>query len=59
MDKVPKSHKQHVRVPLDMSVAKEMFPIYNRLSDPNLLKRMEQGKTQNVNESLHNVIWSR
>ena len=59
MDKVPNSHKQHVRVPLDVSVAKEMVPIYDRLSDPNLLKRMEQGKTQNANESLHNVIWSR
>ena len=36
-----------------------MIPIYERLSDPNLLKRMIRGKTQNANESLHNVIWSR
>ena len=41
------------------TVAKEMIPIYERLSDPNLLKRMIRGKTQNANESLHNVIWSR
>ena len=59
MDKVPKLHKQHVCVLLDVSVVKEMVPIYDRLSDHNLLKRMEQGKTQNANESLHNVIWSR
>ena len=36
-----------------------MIPIYERLSDPNLLKRMMRGKTQNANESLHNVIGSR
>ena len=36
-----------------------MIPIYERLSDSNLLKRMIRGKTQNANESLHNVIWSR
>ena len=34
-------------------------PIYDRLSDPNLLKGMEQKKTQNANETLHNVRWSR
>ena len=28
-------------------------------SDSNLLKRLAKGKTQNSNESLHNVIWSR
>ena len=36
-----------------------VIPNYERLSDPNLLKRMMRGKTQNANESLHNVIWSR
>ena len=32
---------------------------FQRLSDPNLLKRMIRGKTQNANESLHNIIGSR
>ena len=56
MDKVPPSHKQHVRVPLGVSVTNEMVPIYDRLLYPNLLKRMEHGETQNGNESLHDVI---
>ena len=56
---LPPSHTDNIKTPLDWTVAKEMIPIYERLSDPNLLKRMIRGKTQNANESLHNVIWSR
>ena len=33
--------------------------MYERMSDTNLLKWMEKGKTQNTNECLHSVIWSR
>lgn len=33
--------------------------VYKRLSDHALLKRCLRGKTQNRNESIHNVIWSR
>ena len=36
-----------------------MVPVYERMSDTNLLGRMVKGKTQNANESLHSVIWSR
>ena len=53
------SHKTNIRYPLDPDVAREMIPVYERLTDPNLLERMKLGKTQNSNESLHNVIWSR
>ena len=30
-----------------------MIPIYKRMSDAHLIKRMEKGKTQNSNECLH------
>ena len=53
------SHTDNIKTPLDSTVAKEIIPNYERLSDPNLLKHMMRGKTQNANESLHNVIWSR
>ena len=56
---LPPSHTDNIKTPLDSTVAKEMIPNYERLSDPNLRKRMMQGKTQNANESLHYVIWSR
>ena len=52
-------HNTHIKYPLATSVAQEMIPIYERMSDANLLKRMEKGKTQNANECLHSVIWSR
>ena len=29
------------------------------MADPNLLKRLAKGKTQNANECLHLVIWSK
>ena len=53
------SHKDKIRHPLNVDVAREMIPVYERLTDPNLMERMKLGKTQNSNESLHNVIWSR
>ena len=36
-----------------------MKPIYERLGGKELLKRCLRGGTQNANESLHAVIWSR
>ena len=56
---LPPSHTDNIKTPLDSTVAKEMITNYERLSDPNLLKHMMRGKTQNANESLHNLIWSR
>lgn len=38
---------------------KAIKPTYRALSDPSLLKRCLHGKTQNVNESFNNIIWSR
>ncbi|CAN7978839.1 unnamed protein product, partial [Ixodes persulcatus] len=34
------------------------LPVYQRLSEPQLLQRCIGGKTQNAAESLHSVIWS-
>ncbi|GFY18938.1 uncharacterized protein TNCV_3876261 [Trichonephila clavipes] len=34
-------------------------PIFRDLSDPELLKKCLHGNTQNPNESINNVIWSR
>ena len=55
----PPSHAIHVKHPLASDVAAAMVPIYQRMSDPNLLKRVLKGKTQNSNECLHSVIWNR
>jgi hypothetical protein len=44
---------------LPTAVLKEIKPIFIDLADENLLKKCTHGNTQNVNESLNNVIWSR
>ena len=56
---VPDSHEDKVHHKLAFDVAQEMLPVYRRMSDPNLLKRLAKGKTQNPNECLHSVLWSR
>ncbi|XP_077539634.1 uncharacterized protein LOC144152273 [Haemaphysalis longicornis] len=43
---------------LSRHVAEALLPVYQRLSDPQLLARCQGGKTQNAAESLHSVIWS-
>ena len=58
-DEEPPAHADNIRHPLAEDVAKAMMPVYTRMSDMNLLKRMQKGKTQNANECLHSVIWSR
>lgn len=40
------------------NVREALLPVYERLSDMELLKRCQRGKTQNANEALHSVIWS-
>ena len=55
----PAPHKDNIHHALDYSVAEAMVPVYQRMSDPNLLKRLAKGKTQNNNECLHSVVWSR
>ena len=39
------------------SVAEQLIPIYERMSDENLLSRMTTGGTQNANESFNNIVW--
>ncbi len=51
----PGSHKSHETLPAD--IGKCLVPIFQRLSEENLLRRCARGATQNANESLHNVIW--
>ena len=51
----PGSHKHHDTVSAE--VGKQLVPIFDRLSEPELLKRCTQAMTQNSNESLHNMIW--
>ena len=58
-DADPPSHLEHIKHALDHDVAEAMVPVYKHMSDPNLLKRLQKGQTQNNNECLHSVIWSR
>ncbi|GFT74768.1 uncharacterized protein TNCV_2516681 [Trichonephila clavipes] len=44
---------------LSVAVVEAMRPIFRDLSHPDLLKKCLHGKTQNPNESFHNVVWSR
>ena len=55
----PGPHEQNVHHDISYEVAQAMVQVYQRMSDPNLLKRMSKGKTQNNNECLHSVVWSR
>lgn len=56
---VPRKHAKFVRTPLNEEVVKQIIPVYVRLSNNELLKRCSEGKTQNANESLHGVIWTK
>ncbi|GFS02201.1 hypothetical protein ElyMa_006439500 [Elysia marginata] len=44
---------------LNAEVAPHVYKVYERLTDSELLSRCLLGKTQNANESLHSVIWSK
>ena len=55
----PAPHAQEIQRPLKHEVADQLFPVYQRMADPSLLKRLAKGKTQNANECLHSVIWSK
>ena len=54
-DVEPGTHKNHETVPSD--VGKCLVPIFQRLSEENLLKRCSRNRTQNANEALHHLIW--
>ena len=44
---------------LNTEVVKKIMPVYQRLASNELLARCTAGKTQNANECLHSVIWSK
>ena len=58
-EKEPPSYATSQGHQLAENVANAMVHVYERMSDTNLLGRIVKGKTQNANESLHSVIWSR
>ena len=55
----PPSHKDHIGTPLSLDVARAVKPIYERMSDPSLLARIQHGRTQNASECLNGQIWAR
>ena len=55
----PGSHQDHPsHTALSREVAEKMLPVYRRMSDENLLQRMNHGGTQNTNECLNPTIWA-
>lgn len=57
MDNLLYDHTNHFHLP--SSIMEVLKPTFRALSDPELLKKCLKGKTQNPNESLNNLIWSR
>lgn len=55
----PESHMTAVKTPLSEENVRKMMPLYQRLSSDSLLNKCLAGKTQNANEALNNVIWSK
>ena len=55
----PRKHSEFIKTPLSETVVKYTMPLYLRLSSDELLKRCSLGKTQNANEALHGLIWSK
>ena len=51
----PGTHKEHETLPVD--VGRKLVPIFQRLTNEKLLERCKRNRTQNPNESIHNVIW--
>ena len=56
----PGPHEKLVYTPFDRKLLEEhIMPLYERLTEEHLLSRCVSGKTQNANECLHSLIWSR
>lgn len=51
----PGTHKDHETLPVE--IGKKLVPIFQRLSDEQLLQRCSRNMTQNANESLHHLVW--
>ncbi|GFX37542.1 uncharacterized protein TNCV_4899721 [Trichonephila clavipes] len=56
---VPGPHAKHVKTPLKETHLAKIMPIYQRLASNELLQRCIRCVTQNANESLHSIIWSK
>ncbi len=52
-DLIPGFHKENISCPLSVEVAEVVKVVYEKMSNPNLLKRIIGGLTQNCNECLH------
>ncbi|KAK6964021.1 hypothetical protein BgiMline_031218, partial [Biomphalaria glabrata] len=52
------SHEEMVSTYLSHLVAEHIKPVYERLTEDDLLRRCTEGQTQNANESAHALIWS-
>ncbi|KAI8759589.1 hypothetical protein BgiBS90_031619 [Biomphalaria glabrata] len=53
------SHQEMSSTYLSPLVAEHIKPVYERLTEDDLLGRCTEGQTQNANESAHALIWSR
>ena len=51
----PGQHKEHDTLPFE--VGQMLVPIFQRLTEKRLLDRCRYNRTQNPNESLHNIVW--
>lgn len=58
-NKLPGSHKKNVNTPLNQLCFDKIQPLYERLTEESLLARCARCLTQNANESLHSIIWSK
>ena len=47
----------HTKSPIPEAILMLMKPVYNRLGNPDLLKKCLKGYTQNANEALHSLVW--
>lgn len=54
---VPKHDLKTMKTVLRPDVVAKIMPVYCRLASDELLSKCTAGKTQNVNESVHSVIW--
>ena len=56
----PGTHKDNVvSTAISTKVALAIKPVYERMTDPALLTRVQHGNTSNANESLNSTIWLR
>lgn len=57
LKQTPPAHKVGCKDALLPHIAKELEPIYERMTEQGLLERLSVGATTNSNECLHGVIW--